>query len=167
MSVEIYTSPTCGYCHQAKQYFKANNIPFIEHDVASDREAAQRMVKLTGQMGVPVIIIDGEIIIGFDLPRLQQLLANRKAESGVKFGAKVADASRYAHQEGAYIGGVTEGTVAAKAGLKAGDIIVGIDDNRIRTASDMAEIVQSLRSGGQVTVVFVRDERPMQARVAV
>jgi glutaredoxin 3 len=168
MTVEIYTSPTCGYCHQAKQYLQANNIPFTEYDVASDREAAQRMVKLTGQMGVPVIRIDGETVIGFDLPRLQHLLSNVRAESGgVKFGAKIADASRFTQQEGAYVGGVTAGSAADTAGLKRGDIIVGIDDNRIKTADDLEAIVQSLYANQQLTVVFVRDEKPMQVRLAV
>jgi glutaredoxin 3 len=72
--VQIYSTPTCVYCKHAKEYFKENNISFVEHDVAADLAARKDMVEKTGQMGVPVIDIDGEITIGFDKARLASLL---------------------------------------------------------------------------------------------
>jgi len=77
--VKIYTTPTCGYCQLAKVFFKENKIDFEEIDIAANPQAADEMVKKTGQMGVPVIIItnnDGkeEAIIGFDKPRLKKVL---------------------------------------------------------------------------------------------
>lgn len=73
-NVQIYSTPTCVYCKHAKEYFTENNIAFTEHDVAADLEARKDMVEKTGQMGVPVIDIDGEITIGFDKARLAGLL---------------------------------------------------------------------------------------------
>jgi glutaredoxin-like YruB-family protein len=74
-NVTIYSTPTCHFCHMAKDYFTANSIPFTEYDVASDVEKRKEMMEKSGQMGVPVIIIDGEITVGFDKPRIVGLLA--------------------------------------------------------------------------------------------
>lgn len=74
MSVTIYTTQMCPYCHQEKEFLKANNIEFKEIDVSKDQEAARKMIEKTGQMGVPVTEIDGEFIIGFDEPRLREKL---------------------------------------------------------------------------------------------
>jgi len=72
--VTIYTTPTCHYCHMAKEYFKENGIEYKEHDVSQDSEARQEMVEKSGQMGVPVIMINGNMVIGFDQRRVEQLL---------------------------------------------------------------------------------------------
>ena len=72
--VKIYTTPSCVYCRMAKELFKKNNIEYQELDVAKDLKAREEMVKKTGQLGVPVIDIDGEIVIGFDEERLKKLL---------------------------------------------------------------------------------------------
>lgn len=74
MSVTIYSTPTCGFCHMAKEYFKSRDVKFNEHDVSVDRDAAQEMVNKSGQMGVPVIEIDGKIIVGFDRPNIDAAL---------------------------------------------------------------------------------------------
>ncbi|MDB5185632.1 MAG: glutaredoxin-like protein YruB-family [Candidatus Saccharibacteria bacterium] len=73
-TVKIYTTPVCGFCHMAKRYFQANGISYTEIDVSEDRDAAQEVVNKTGQLAVPVIEIDDEIVIGFDQPRLAKLL---------------------------------------------------------------------------------------------
>ena len=74
-SVTIYSTPTCHFCHAAKDFFTANHVQFTDYDVASDLEKRKEMIDKTGQMGVPVIDIGGEIIVGFDESRLRQLLA--------------------------------------------------------------------------------------------
>ena len=76
MDVKLYTTPTCTYCYMAKQYLNQKGIPFTEHDVSVDRAAAQEMVSKTGQMAVPVIIVNGQTVIGFNRPLLDDLLAN-------------------------------------------------------------------------------------------
>ena len=74
-NVTIYSTPTCHFCHMAKDYFTANSIVYAEYNVASDLEKRKEMIEKSGQMGVPVIIIDGEITVGFDKPRIVGLLA--------------------------------------------------------------------------------------------
>jgi glutaredoxin 3 len=73
--VTIYSTPVCHFCHAAKDFFQANNVTFTDHDVASDAEKRQEMIDLTGQMGVPVIKIGEDIVIGFDEPKLKELLS--------------------------------------------------------------------------------------------
>lgn len=73
-SIKVYSTPTCPWCIRVKQFLKENNILFLDWDVSVDKIAADEMVKKTGQMGVPVIDIDGEIIIGFDKEKIKQLL---------------------------------------------------------------------------------------------
>jgi len=72
--VKIYSTPTCPWCARAKQFLKENNIEFQDYDVSSDNNAAEEMVNISGQMGVPVLDIDGEIIVGFDKERIKQAL---------------------------------------------------------------------------------------------
>lgn len=73
-SVSIYSTPTCPYCAQAKQYLKDKSIPYTDIDVSSDEKARQEMIDKSGQMGVPVIVVDDQMIVGFDRGRLEQLL---------------------------------------------------------------------------------------------
>jgi glutaredoxin 3 len=73
-SVTIYSTPTCHFCHMAKDYLTKNEIAFTEKDVAADLEARQEMMDKSGQMGVPVIVVGEEMIVGFDEPRLAELL---------------------------------------------------------------------------------------------
>ncbi len=72
--VTIFTTPTCVYCTRAKEFFKKNNIAYQERDVAADQKARQDMITRSGQMGVPVIDVDGKLIIGFDQTRLKEAL---------------------------------------------------------------------------------------------
>ncbi len=74
MSVKIYSTPTCPWCHKAKEFFKENNVKFEDIDVSRDVNAAKEMVKKSGQMGVPVIDFNGEIIVGFDEPKIRKLM---------------------------------------------------------------------------------------------
>ncbi|MFA6099492.1 MAG: Uxx-star family glutaredoxin-like (seleno)protein [Patescibacteria group bacterium] len=74
MHVTIYTTPTCPYCKLAKDFFKDKGIPFSEVDVASDPSAANDMVKKSGQMGVPVIEINDQIVVGWNQGALQEIL---------------------------------------------------------------------------------------------
>ena len=72
--VKIFSTPTCHFCALAKEYFKENNVEFENVDVASDLEARKEMVDISGQMGVPVIIIGDNVIVGFNKPKLASLL---------------------------------------------------------------------------------------------
>jgi glutaredoxin-like YruB-family protein len=168
MNVEIYTSPTCGYCHRAKQYLASRRVPYVEYDVSRDRQAGQRMLQITGQGGVPVIVIDGEVTIGFNVDRLEALLS-RNGGNGhrAKLGLKVADGQRFSGLEGAYVGVVEGGSAGERAGLKAGDTIVAIDSSRIGGAVDLGQVVAGLQPGSTVAVVFIRNKKSMQTRLAI
>jgi len=74
MEVKIYSTQTCPYCRMAKEYLDANNISYQNFDVGEDTLAREEMARLTGQMGVPAIVIGGEIVIGFDKERINALL---------------------------------------------------------------------------------------------
>jgi glutaredoxin 3 len=73
-TVTIYTTPTCSWCQAAKQHLSSHNVTFEEVDVAADMQRAREMVQKSGQYGVPVLDIDGEIIVGFDRGRINSLL---------------------------------------------------------------------------------------------
>ena len=70
----IYSTPVCVYCNIAKEFFKENNIKYEEKDVAVDQDALKEAIQKSGQMGVPVIDIDGKILVGFDKIELSKLL---------------------------------------------------------------------------------------------
>ncbi len=74
MSVIIYSTPSCGYCKLAKDFFQKNNVKFTDYNVASDPKRAEEMSRKSGQMGVPVIDINGKIIIGFNKPEIEKAL---------------------------------------------------------------------------------------------
>lgn len=74
MNVKIYSTPTCPWCKKTKEFFKENNIEYEEIDVAGNHEAANEMIEKSGQMGVPVVDVDGEIIVGYDVEKLKKAL---------------------------------------------------------------------------------------------
>ena len=78
-NVIIYSTPVCTYCKSAKEFFKENNISYTEYDVAADAERRSEMIDKSGQLGVPVIEVGDNIVIGFDKETLSELL-NVKSE---------------------------------------------------------------------------------------
>ena len=72
--ITIYSTPSCHFCHMAKDFFKENNLAYTEHDVASDQEQRKIMMEKSGQLGVPVIFIGDEMVIGFNKPKILKLL---------------------------------------------------------------------------------------------
>lgn len=74
MTVTIYTTTHCPYCKMAKEYFKRSGVEYNEINVEDDQKAAEEMVEKSGQMGVPVIDIDGKIIVGFDKGAIEKAL---------------------------------------------------------------------------------------------
>lgn len=68
--ITIYSTPTCHFCQMAKEFLGEHNIPFTNYDVSTDAAKRQEMIQMTGQLGVPVIVIDGSIMVGFDRDKL-------------------------------------------------------------------------------------------------
>ncbi len=73
-TVNIYTTPSCTYCKMAKEFFNEKGVKYQEFDVAADPEKRSHMIDLTGQLGVPVIEIEDAIVIGFNRPKVAELL---------------------------------------------------------------------------------------------
>lgn len=72
--VRIYSTPTCPYCSRAKQFLKENNVEYEDIDVSANQDKVQEMFQKSGQMGVPVLEIGNEIIVGFDKEKIKQSL---------------------------------------------------------------------------------------------
>ncbi len=172
MEVKIYTTPTCGYCHQAKRFLDELGVDYTEYDVSRDRTAAEGMVHLTGQMGVPVIAVDGQVVIGFDRARLEQLLA-RGSRKHPRFGLKVADASRRARKLGeppvfgALVGSVAPSSPGERAGIRTGDIITEINRKRVNNAAELEHVVGALTPGSSVSVTFYRGEQAIRSEIVI
>ena len=131
------------------------------------------MVRATGQMGVPVIVIDGQVVIGFDRPRLEQLLAGGSGGQRPHFGLKVADASRIAQKvggvaiAGAFVGAVAPSSLGEKAGLRSGDIITEVNLRPIRNADDLEQTLSGLMAGSRVSIVFTRGEETLRSEIVI
>jgi glutaredoxin-like YruB-family protein len=165
VAITVYSTPTCPYCRQVKEYLASRGVAFDDRDVSRDAAAAEEMVRLSGQQGVPVTVVDGAVIVGYDRPRLDAALA---AFQRPRLGAAVADASSapggqgVAHLEGAYIGRVRPEGAAARAGLQAGDIIISLSGRPVRGAVHLEQLMAGVQAGSRVPVVYQRGERRLQ-----
>jgi glutaredoxin-like YruB-family protein len=170
MSVVIYTTPTCGYCQQVKAHLNRRGIPFVERDLTRDPQAAAEMVRLTGQQGVPVTVIDGQVVLGANMAQIDQLLTQSAARPP-KLGAAIADAARIAAKkgiqlpEGAYIGRVTPGTAGAMAGLRTGDVIVQLAGQPVRNSQDVHAIMARQSRGQSADLLAWRNGQTIGMRV--
>jgi len=72
--VQIYSTPSCHFCHMAKDFLTEKNVPFVDYDVSVDTAKRQEMIEKTGQMGVPVIVVGEQIMVGFDESKLAELV---------------------------------------------------------------------------------------------
>ncbi len=125
-----------------------------------------RMIRLSGQQGVPVITIDDQVVVGFDRRRREELLA-QTATAKVELGATVADATSRVRIDGAYVGRVKRGSLAAKAGLKARDVIVELNGQVVRNSADLARIMAGLYPGLRPKLVYVRQGQRTQTELAL
>jgi len=172
VNVTVYTTATCGWCQRTKQYLAQRGVPFVEKRVDEDYAAALEMVRLSGQEGVPVTAIDGQVVVGFDRARLDTLLS--AAEAGkVSLGAAIADAARVLAKQGrlpvfgALVGKVSPGSPAARLGLEPGDIITEMNLRPITKADDVVATLSSLRTGDRLSVTWTRGDRALSRQITV
>lgn len=156
-----------------KEFLSQRGVGFEERDVSRNPSAAQELVRSTGQMGVPVTVINGKAVIGFDRPQLEKLLAQSQAGQRPSFGASIADAGKLTAKQGsgitlgAYIGRVRAGSVAQRIGLAPGDIIIELNLQRIATAVDLEHALSNLNRGSHFSLVFLRGNQKMTTEGAL
>lgn len=147
-----------------KEFLSQRGIYFAERDVSRDRNAAQELVSKTGQMGVPVTVIDGQTIIGFDRAKLTQAISQGQQPS---FGISVADASKITARQGtgitmgAYVGKVRPGSSAERVGLASGDIIIELNMRNIVNATDFEKAISTLSKGNRISLVILRGNQKL------
>lgn len=123
----------------------------------------------TGQIGVPVTVIDGQTVIGFDRARLEQALSQNQQRQGPSFGAAIADASKITARQGpgitlgAYIGKVRAGSPVQRMGLKPGDIVTEINMQPVANADSLERALSKLSPGARISLVFLRGNRTFGA----
>ena len=125
-----------------------------------------RMIRLSGQQGVPVITVDDNVVIGFDRAKLEQLLAPQRSTK-VELGVTVADALPRAQIEGAYIGLVKSGSLAERSGLAVQDVIVEVNGQPVRSVADLRNTLSTLMAGTKVILVYVRAGQRQTAELAI
>ncbi len=150
-----------------KEFLSQRGADFEERDVSRNPSAAQELVRSTGQMGVPVTVINGQAVVGFDRARLEQLLAQSQVGRRPSIGASIADASKITAKQGvgitrgAYIGNVRPGSVAQRIGLAPGDIITELNLQRITNAGDLKRALDNLNRGSRFSLIFLRGNKTM------
>jgi glutaredoxin 3 len=148
-----------------REFLSQKGINFEERDVSRNPLYAQELMTTTGQMGVPVTVIDGQVVIGFDRGRLQQLINTMQTKQRLSFGASIADASKITAQQssgitlGAYVGRVKPGSLAERMGLTSGDIITELNMKTIANAKDLEDAISALNGGSRLSLIFIRDDR--------
>ncbi|MFC1938883.1 glutaredoxin domain-containing protein [Chloroflexota bacterium] len=149
-----------------KEFLSQKGVGFREVDVSRDHTAAKELVNKTGQMGVPVTVVDGQVIVGFDRSRLEQTIDQLESTKRPYFGASIADAGKITARQGqallgALIGKVKPGSVAGRLGLEPGDIITEFNMRPISNANDIEGAISKLKKGSRISLVFIRGNKTL------
>jgi glutaredoxin len=143
-----------------KEFLSSRGVAIQERNVSADREAAAEMIRISQQRGVPVVVLDGQVVVGFNRPQLERVLSGLGRP---RLGAAVADAATMEERgltgqpTGAYVGKVTPGGVADQSGLHAGDVIVSLGGRPVSSATHLQQLLAGLSRGQRVPVELVRD----------
>ena len=130
------------------------------------------MVRRSGQRGVPVITVDDQVVVGFDRPRLEMLLANA-AQKRPSLGLSIADASRMAVKAGAlpvfgaFVGRVAPNSPAERAGIRPGDIITEANLRPINNAADLERVSQGLSAGSRLALLVMRGDQTLRVELVL
>src|SRR5438445_8183888 len=176
--VVIYTTPTCTYCAAAKRWFQEHGIKYTEYDVNRDPTRAAEMFRLTGQGAVPVIRVGGQVLVGFDPLRLARLLpANGGTDrdaSAPRMSMGMAAQSLTAEKAaelglaapfGVVVGQVRDGGPAARAGIQAGDAIIGLGSYTLQNLTQLQNVLAAKRPGDSLELKIWRDRQELSLTV--
>lgn len=140
-------------------------MTYKDIDVNRDRAGSIEMMRKSGQRGVPVIVVDDQVVVGFDEARLDQLLSVRPKRG---LGAAVADASAFAAgATGALVGGVRPGSAAEGLGLRKGDIVMEAGGQSIGGADDLERVVGLLPTNSRIVIKWLRQQQEMRGQVVL
>jgi glutaredoxin 3 len=154
----------------AKEFLSQRGVLYTEKDISRDPKAASELQQL-GQRGVPVILVDGHMVVGFDRAQLERVLGQAAAAPGAKhprLGVSIADAVLHAppgSPPGAYVGHVRPGSPAAKAGLLTGDIIVALAGQPVGNAAAVEQILSRQGLQHPVPIRIYRTGRIYELRL--
>lgn len=167
-TVTVYSTPTCPCCDRAKDYLTSRNVPYVNKDVSVDQQAAMEMIRLTGQQGVPVIAAGADVVVGFDQVRLAAIADRFSGPKRPALGVLGADAADYLRghpdvagdypdgTEGVFVGQVRAGSVAARAGIAAGDVIQAAAGKRVKNLWTLDKLIEGVGLGDVVSVRVLR-----------
>ncbi|MFC1953165.1 glutaredoxin domain-containing protein [Chloroflexota bacterium] len=145
-----------------KEFLSQKGVSYKEYDVSVDQKAASELVNRTGQMGVPVTMINGQTIIGFNQVELEQVLGNQHHPF---LGATVADASKITAKNGtgimlgAFVGRIRPGSLAERLSLATGDIITELNMQSIANANDLESILSTMSNGSHISLIYIRENK--------
>lgn len=167
-TVTVYSTPTCPWCDRAKEYLTSRDVPFTNKDVSVDQQAAMEMIRLTGQQGVPVITAGTDVIVGFDQVRLAQIADRLSGPRRPALGILGADAADYLGRhpdvaegyptgvDGVFVGQVRAGSVAARAGVRPGDVVQAAAGKRVKNLRTLDQLIESVAAGDTVSLRLLR-----------
>jgi glutaredoxin 3 len=171
--VVIYSTPTCTYCAAAKRWFKEHGVTYTEYDVSRDPVRAAEMQRLTGQNAVPVIRVGGQVMVGYDPLQLARLipfdpeaggttgpLAGERVSLGMAAQSLTAEKAAEAGLPapfGVVVGPVRAGGAAAAAGIREGDILVGLGSYTLQDLAQLQRVVALKRPGDSLPLRLWRD----------
>lgn len=166
--VVVYSTATCPWCDRTKDYLKSRNVPFIEKRVDEDMAAAQEMIEISGQQGVPVVSTEREVVVGFDQLRLARIADRFSGPKRPAFGVLGANAEDYFARhpdkrpsddtdiKGVFVGQVKPSSVAQRAGIQPGDVIQAMANKRVRNMYAMDQLMETVKTGDVISVRVLR-----------
>jgi glutaredoxin len=177
--VVIYSTPTCTYCNAAKRWFKDHGVSYTEYDVSRDPVKATEMYRLTGQGAVPVIRVGGQVMIGFDPLQLAKLLPDAGNSNGgaptpqkLSLGMAAQSLTQEKADElglpspfGVVVGPVKPGGPAEAAGLREGDVLIGIGSYTLQNLGQLQSVVAAKRPGDRLELHVWRAGEEFDASV--
>lgn len=163
--ITLYVSYTSATCLQAIDFFKRRNVEFTVYDVSENALAMEEMARLSKQRHVPVIVIDDEVMVGFDMARLRQTLPLQE-RARVALGVSIANAKETdRHPAGAFVGSVNPGSLAERAGVKKGDIIIEMVQRPVASTSDVHQMISQIVPGDPIPLTVWRAGRTLRFTV--
>lgn len=164
-TITLYVSYTSATCLRAIDFFKRRSIEFTVYDVSENALAMEEMARISKQRHVPVIVIDDEVMIGFDMARLRQILP-LQARSQIALGVSIATIKETDnHPPGAFVGGVNAGSLAERAGIKKGDIITEMMQRPVLGTPDIHQMTGQIIPGDAISLTVWRAGRTLRLTI--